>query len=155
MPGGSDSDSEGDSGHAAENRPNEQEDTNEASRLLIDVRAASEDNISAVTITNNQADNDLSSMNNQMVTSATVSRDLRSSSSRYGSISSMNVAPATSSNVHENAAYSGQDGSQSESDVVTIEPKSKKKVKRTKRDSNKSPENKETAKKIDEQSQPC
>lgn len=137
LPGGSDSESEGENTQT-ENRANEEEDTNESSRLLVDVRST-EDNMSAVTINNNPPDNDLSSMNNQMVTSATMSRELRSSSSRYGSISSMNLAPAMSSKAHENPAYSEQDGSQSDSDR-TIESKPKKKVTRHERDTKPSTE---------------
>lgn len=125
LPGGSDSES--DDGHEPQtpnvrrtemNAPNEDEDTNESSRLLVNVVRANsnEDNISASTIstflnnndknttpttvtttnemntTNAQQFGDMSSMNNQMTASTTSSQaqnpNLKASSSRYGSISS-------------------------------------------------------------------
>lgn len=133
LPGGSDSES--DDGHepqtpnvrrAEMNAPNEDEDTNESSRLLVNVVRANsnEDNISASTIstllnnnnttvattnemnTNNaQQFGDMSSMNNQMTASTTSSQapnpNLKASSSRYGSISSsLNIVTATTSNLN-------------------------------------------------------
>ncbi len=129
LPGGSDSES--DDGHDTQtpnvrrgemNAPNEDEDTNESSRLLVTVDRtnSADDNISAATIstilnnndvtvtnetstTNAQQYGDLSSMNNQMTVSVTSSQvqnqNLKSSSSRYGSISSsLNIVAATTSN---------------------------------------------------------
>jgi len=121
LPGGSDSESSDEStdntsttninttnrrSSITENQPNEEDDTNESSRLLVNVRTSlNEDNISALTLntaTNNANNpnqiNDLSSLNNQMTTSQSSSqmlpqqmgKDCLRSSSRYGSISSVN-----------------------------------------------------------------
>ena len=125
LPGGSDSESSDEStGNATvsntsssinrrnsltENQPNEEDDTNESTRLLINVRSNSnDDNISSVTLNTNLANNpsqtnDMSSLNNQMTTSVSSSQMLnqannkdclRSSSSRYGSITSVNNVTA-------------------------------------------------------------
>lgn len=113
LPGGSDSESSDEStdipsnvtanrrNSSSENQPNEEDDTNESSRLLVNIRNNSnDDNLSSVTLNtaNLNQINDLSSLNNQMTTSQTSSqvmaqansKDLRSSSSRYGSITSVN-----------------------------------------------------------------
>lgn len=132
LPGGSDSeneDNENQTSTAQINHPNEDEDTNESSRLLVNVRDSNfnDDNLSSATIsttlnaninlisadnlpTNNQLNTDLSSLNNQMTVSMTSSqaplsqnKDLRSSSSRYGSISS--IANATTSKSEETCEH--------------------------------------------------
>lgn len=129
--------------------PNDDDDTNESSRLLLNVRnnsnedTASEATISTilntVTTTNETSQNnlnqnahsqynmDLNSMNNQMTASMTSSqapnnqnKDLRSSSSRYGSMaSSLNIV----TNATTSKSVEKQD-SDSENDNETEEQKS-------------------------------
>ena len=135
LPGGSDSESEsGNQNTTAENQPNEDDDTNESSRLLVNVRIA-DDNTSTLTIQNNvNNNNDSSSLNNQIVTSATISRELnRSASSRYGSISSTSLMPnQTTSNQTEDAAdemFASYEAGESEEDsdrTVEARPKREK-----------------------------
>lgn len=150
LPGGSDSESSDEStGNAtasntssaiirrnslSENHPNEEDDTNESSRLLVNVRSNSnDDNISSVTLNTNLAKpNDASSLNNQMTTSVSSSQMLnqtnsnkdclRSSSSRYGSITSVNnvssAAVATTSTKQVGGGGSGSGGGEENSDFI-------------------------------------
>ena len=96
-----------------EHEANEEEDTNEASRLLINNRNQSEagtDDQSVCTtstmLTTNQlqGNNETSSLNNQMTVSMNSAQlPLRSSSSKYGSISSINQI-SSSTNAYTNQA---------------------------------------------------
>ena len=137
IPGGSDSDSEENNQNSTVsiqriNQPNDDEEANESSHLLINERNnIIDDNLSSATISttlnnpilnnilnntnssnNNNTDNnqfnDLSSLNNQMVISYTTSlnnqnKDLPSASSRYGSISS--IINMTSSDFIQKIGY--------------------------------------------------
>jgi len=94
-----------------EHEANEDEDTNESSRLLVNNRNQSDDQsiCTTSTILNNQLNNnnEISSLNNQMTNSMNSAqlpnKELRSSSSKYGSISSINqLANSSSTNAYTN-----------------------------------------------------
>lgn len=119
----------------SENEPNEDDDTNESSRLLINNNdntnrvTLSEDNSSLLTTSTNvhnltsmsnlttnflNNNNEISSLNNHMTTSISSSQlqnrgDLATSSSKYGSISSINQADTSNSQTHSNGKQQGAD----------------------------------------------
>jgi hypothetical protein len=121
IPGDPESDSDSESGprnptstSIVEHAANEDDDTNESSRLLISNRESANDNqsictTSTVLATNNQNNNDISSLNNQMTLSMNSNqlpsnKEMRSSS-KYGSISSINkLGNPTSNGSYSNPA---------------------------------------------------
>lgn len=108
--------------HQQEHEPNEDDDTNETSRLLVNRNQSNDDNSSLLTTSTNlhnlttgsnltsnlNNNNEISSLNNHMTTSITSSQliqsvqlpqrgDLIASSSKYGSISSINIVEQNAS----------------------------------------------------------